>query len=79
MKNPWASRWTTFGRGEDPGEKAMINHEAAEAEAMPTEKCGVCGDAAFYRPGVGAYQCGYCGALEITRKVNGKWITTWVK
>ena len=79
MKNPYAARWTTFGRGEDPGEKAMINYEAAEAEAMPTEKCGNCGDAAFYRPGVGAYQCGYCRSLLISKVVDGKVVEKWVE
>ena len=79
MKNPWASRWTTFEKGEEPLERAAIRAEADEAEAMPTEKCGNCGDAAFYRPGVGAYQCGYCRSLLISKVVDGKIVEKWVE
>jgi hypothetical protein len=78
-ENPWASRWRTFKSydAEDQVEDTMLEMEAREAEAMPVEKCGKCGDAAFYRPGVGAYQCGYCRAILVTRKINGEWVDEW--
>lgn len=77
MNNPYASRWTNFARGEDPGEQHMIMAEAKEAEAQEVEICGNCGKNAYYRPGVGAYQCPSCNCLLITRKIDGVWVDSW--
>ena len=76
MKNPYASRWTTFAKGEDPAEKAAIFVEAAEAEAVETVECE-CGETAYYRPGVGAHQCPVCRKILVTRVVDNKWIEDW--
>lgn len=78
MKNPYAARWTTFARGEEPLEAKLIQMEAQEAEEAPVFKCGNCGEDAFYRPGVGAYQCGTCRSLMINRLVDGVWQEEWV-
>jgi hypothetical protein len=78
MKNPWARRWETFARGEDPGERAAINTEAREAEEAGSITCGGCGAAAYYRPGVGAYQCPTCRKMLVPRKVDGEWVDKWI-
>ena len=76
MKNPHASRWATFARGEDPAEAQAIKAEAAEAEAMEVLTCS-CGEPAYWRPGVGAYQCTTCKALLIRRVEGGEVIEQW--
>ena len=79
MKNPYAARWTTFAKGENPLEAQAILTEAREANEAEVIKCGNCEKDAYYRPGVGAYQRPDCRSLLIHRQVEGKWIEEWRK
>jgi len=71
MNNPWAKRWNNLHSTEpDPGERALARLEAQDAEDAGTRTCGLCGGTAYYRPGVGAFQCPNCRALL----VRGTWV-----
>ena len=78
MNNPYANRWSSFADGADRFEDEAIRREANEANSMPVIKCRNCENEAFYRPGVGAYQCPNCNKLRVTRIVNGQWVERWV-
>ena len=79
MKNPHASKWASLAQGEDPLEAQMIQAEATEAEAMEVLICGNCGEKAYFKPGVCAYQCCTCWSLRVTRRVEDKITLIWVK
>lgn len=61
--NPYTSRWTDLHSKDSRGERALARMEVHHAEAQPATECGKCGASAYYRPGVGAYQCTSCGAV----------------
>jgi len=67
---PWSRRWVNDIHGHDPRpEQQLAAIEAQQADAMGTKTCD-CGSTAYYRPGVGAFQCPNCRALY----VRGEWI-----
>jgi hypothetical protein len=78
MSNPWATRWTRINSNEDRHERALAQYEAADAEACDVLACGNCGQSAYYRPGVGAYQCPACRSLLISKVVDGNVVENWV-
>ena len=71
MKNPYAARWQDIHSTSLPHGHELVRLEVEDAESREVETCGKCGSDAYYRPGVGAYNCPNCQAVLIMR--TGEW------
>jgi hypothetical protein len=63
MNNPFSNSWRASHTDERRSERALAELEARHAESQRTIPCGKCSWPAYYRPGVGSWQCGTCGAV----------------
>lgn len=70
MANPWKARHigaeAVFNGDNFDLAARMVDHEYAGREEE-TEKCGICGQNAYYRATVGAFQCPNCNSVLVVR------------
>lgn len=82
MANPWKARHigaeAVFNGGNFNAACTAVDFEYNGREEE-TEKCGICGQSAYYRATVGAFMCPNCNAVLVTRidQSTGKYTEEW--